>query len=155
MRDLVSTDELADARLTAPDLRVVDVRWYLDPTRRGRDAFEAGHIPGAIFLDVEKDLSAPGGGRGKPAGRHPWPSPDQVARVMTAAGIGLRTRVVAYDDQSGATAARLWYVLRAHGHDDVAVLDGGVTKWIAEGRSLEAGKGSPPTPASPPFVARL
>lgn len=155
MRDLVSTDELADAKLAAPDLRVVDVRWYLDPARRGRDAYEAGHIPGAIFLDVGEDLSAPGGGRGRLEGRHPWPSAAQVARVMTAAGIGPRTRVVAYDDQSGATAARLWYVLRAHGHDDVAVLDGGITKWIAEGRSLESGPGSSPTPASPPFAARL
>ena len=62
---LVSTDGLA-ARLGEPDLRVVDVRWYLDPARQGRDAYLAGHIPGAVFLDVERDLSAPGGGRGQP-----------------------------------------------------------------------------------------
>jgi thiosulfate/3-mercaptopyruvate sulfurtransferase len=118
------------------DLRVVDVRWYLDPSRRGRDAYRAGHIPGAVFLDVEEDLSAPGGGRGLPAGRHPWPDEAQVARVMGHAGIGPDTRVVAYDDASGSIAARLWYLLRAFGHDEVAVLDGGIAKWLAEGRPL-------------------
>jgi thiosulfate/3-mercaptopyruvate sulfurtransferase len=134
----VTTGWLA-AEIGAPDLRVVDVRWYLDPRKKGRAAYESGHIPGAVFLDVDTDLSAPGGGRGLAAGRHPWPSAEQVARVMSEAGIGPATRVVAYDDQSGATAARLWYVLRAYGHDAVAVLDGGITKWQAEGRPLEPG----------------
>ena len=119
-----------------PTLRVVDTRFYLDPARRGRDAWRAGHIPGAIFLDMDEDLSAPGGGRGLPAGRHPWPGEDKVAAVMGAAGIGPGVRVVAYDDNSGGSAARLWYLLRAHGHDDVAVLDGGIAKWTAEGRPL-------------------
>ena len=130
----------------------MDVRWYLDPARRGRDAWAAGHIPGAVFLDVEADLSAPGGGRGSPRGRHPWPSEEQVSRVMSGAGIGPGTRVVAYDDQAGAVAARLWYLLRAHGHDDAAVLDGGIVKWTAEGRSLET---STPRPAAAAFTARL
>ena len=151
MGPIVSTDWLAD-HLRDPDLRVVDVRWYLDPARRGRDAYAAGHIPGAIFLDVEADLSAPGGGRGSPRGRHPWPSEDQVSRVMGAAGIGPGVRVVAYDDQAGATAARLWYVLRAHGHEEAAVLDGGIVKWIAEGRAVETAT-LPPRPAR--FSARL
>ena len=119
-----------------PTLRVVDTRFYLDPARRGRDAWRAGHIPGAIFLDMDEDLSAPGGGRGLPAGRHPWPDEDKVAAVMGAAGIGPGVRVVAYDDNSGGSAARLWYLLRAHGHEDVAVLDGGIAKWTAEGRPL-------------------
>ena len=119
-----------------PTLRVVDTRFYLDPSRRGRDAWRAGHIPGAIFLDMDEDLSAPGGGRGLPAGRHPWPGEDKVAAVMGATGIGPGVRVVAYDDNSGGSAARLWYLLRAHGHDDVAVLDGGIAKWTAEGRPL-------------------
>lgn len=136
MRPLVSTDWLA-SRLGDASLRIVDVRWYLDPARKGKDAYRAGHIPGAVFLDVDLDLSAPGGRRGGPAGRHPWPSAEQVANVMGRAGIGSGTTVVAYDDQAGAVAARLWYVLRAHGHDGVAVLDGGTAKWIAEGRGLE------------------
>jgi thiosulfate/3-mercaptopyruvate sulfurtransferase len=115
---------------------VADVRWYLDPTRRGRDAWRAGHVPGAVFLDVDEDLSAPGGGRGLPAGRHPWPTEEHVARVMGAAGIGPGVRVVAYDDASGSVAARLWYLLRAHGHEEVAVLDGGIGRWQAEGRPV-------------------
>lgn len=151
MGPIVSTDWLAD-HLRDPDLRVADVRWYLDPARRGRDAYAAGHIPGAVFLDVEADLSAPGGGRGSPRGRHPWPSEEQVARVMGGAGIGPGVRVVAYDDQSGAIAARLWYLLQAHGHQDAAVLDGGIVKWIAEGRALET---ATPPPRTAQFVARL
>ena len=151
MGPIVSTDWLA-AHLGEPDLRVADVRWYLDPARRGRDAYAAGHIPGAVFFDVDADLSAPGGGRGSPLGRHPWPSEAQVSRVMGAAGIGPGVRVVAYDDQAGAIAARLWYLLRAHGHDDAAVLDGGIVKWIAEGRAL-ATTSPPPRPAR--FDGRL
>lgn len=151
MAALISTDELA-CRLGDTRLRVIDVRWYLDPTRNGREAYAAGHIPGALFLDVDADLSAPGGGRGLPAGRHPWPSPEQVARVMSAAGVGPGTSVVAYDDQAGAVAARLWYVLRAHGHDDVAVLDGGLPMWVSRGRALDTVVPSV-TPAS--FVPRL
>jgi thiosulfate/3-mercaptopyruvate sulfurtransferase len=147
---LVSTDWLAE-HLRDADLRVVDVRWYLDPSRRGRDAYLQGHIPGAVFLDIEEDLSAPGGGRGRPAGRHPWPPAEQVARVMAGAGIGAGTRVVAYDDQAGATASRLWYLLRAYGHDDVAVLDGGIAKWTADGGPLEA---AVPRPARSVFEPR-
>ena len=150
MNSLVSTEWLA-GELGAPDLRVVDVRWYLDPQRRGRDAYDAGHIPGAVFLDVGTDLSAPGGGRGSRIGRHPWPSEEQVSSVIARAGIGAATRVVAYDDQSGAVAARLWYLLLASGHDAVAVLDGGIAKWEAEGRPLERGA---VTPAPGSFTAR-
>jgi len=151
VRDLVTTEWLA-LHLDDPALRIADVRWYLDPSRKGRDAYARGHVPGAAFLDVDADLSAPGGGRGRPAGRHPWPSAEQVSRVMGAAGIGPDTLVVAYDDQAGAVAARLWYLLRAYGHDDVAVLDGGLPKWIAEGRPVTTG-----TPAVGPaaFAARL
>jgi thiosulfate/3-mercaptopyruvate sulfurtransferase len=132
-------------------VRVVDVRWYLDPSRRGREAYAAGHIPGAVFLDLDTDLAAAGGGRGSPLGRHPWPRPDQVERVLRRAGVGPETTVVGYDDQAGAYAARLWYVLRAYGHEKVAVLDGGLAKWIAEGRPLDNAIPHPPPGA---FVAR-
>jgi thiosulfate/3-mercaptopyruvate sulfurtransferase len=154
---LVSTDWLAaelDGRPAAGErhpLRVVDVRWYLDPARNGRDAWRAGHIPGAVFLDVDEDLSAPGGGRGLAPGRHPWPDATQVARVMSAAGIGPSARVVAYDDASGSIAARLWYLLRAYGHDEAAVLDGGIAKWQAEGRPLSS---EAPRVAPATFVPR-
>jgi thiosulfate/3-mercaptopyruvate sulfurtransferase len=155
MDALVSTTWLArEIRDGHPrrQLRVVDVRHYLDPARRGRDAWRAGHIPGALFLDIDEDLSAPGGGRGRMAGRHPWPGEEQVARVMSASGIGPGTRVVAYDDASGGTAARLWYLLRAHGHDKVAVLDGGIAKWSAEGHPVTTEE---PRFEPAVFVARL
>ncbi len=136
----------------AAPLRTIDVRYYLDPARLGRDAFLAGHLPGAVFLDMDQDLSAPGGGRGLLTGRHPWPGEAQVARVMSAAGIGPGVRVVAYDDASGSTAARLWYLLRAHGHDEVAVLDGGIARWQAEGRPLST---EDPRVEPAAFIARL
>jgi len=148
---LVTTEWLA-SRLGDPALRVADVRWYLDPARKGREAWRAGHVPGAVFLDAEADLSGPGGRRGGPLGRHPWPSADQVARVMSGAGIGPGTHVVAYDDAAGAVAARLWYVLRVHGHDAVSVLDGGIAKWVAEGRPLST---EVPAVAPARFEARL
>jgi len=133
---LVETGWLAD-HLGEQDLRIIDARWYMDPARKGQDAYRAGHIPGAVFVDLDADLSAPGGRRGGHLGRHPWPSEEQVARVMGRCGIGPGMRVVAYDDQAGAIAARFWYVLRAHGHEAVAILDGGLLKWIAEGRALD------------------
>jgi thiosulfate/3-mercaptopyruvate sulfurtransferase len=105
-----------------------------------------------VFLDVQEDLSAPGGRRGGPRGRHPWPAQEQVARVMGAAGIDAGTTVIAYDDQSGATAARLWYLLLAHGHERAAVLDGGIRKWAAEGRPLET---EVPSVEPRAFAARL
>jgi thiosulfate/3-mercaptopyruvate sulfurtransferase len=136
LKPLVTTEWLA-AHLDAADLRVVDVRWYLDPERSGREAWRRGHVQGAVFLDVDSDLSDPGGAPGAPRGRHPWPAADVVAAAMSRAGIGDATRVVAYDDAAGGIAARAWYVLRAFGHDAVAVLDGGIVKWTAEGRPLE------------------
>lgn len=149
MDPVVSTDWLAE-HLGDGGVRVADVRWYLDPARVGRDAYAAGHLPGAVFFDVEHDLSAPGGRRGGRLGRHPWPSPERVGEVMSAAGIGPDTLVVAYDDQAGATAGRLWFVLRAHGHDRVAVLDGGLAKWLAEGRPLSTDVPSYPRTAFEP-----
>jgi thiosulfate/3-mercaptopyruvate sulfurtransferase len=131
---------------------VVDVRWYLDPARRGRDAYRAGHVPGAVFLDVDHDLAAPGGVRGGALGRHPWPSEAQVSRVLGASGLRATDRIVVYDDQSGAIAARLWYLLRAHGHEAAAVLDGGFPKWTAEGRPVDTAE---PMPEPVLYEARL
>jgi thiosulfate/3-mercaptopyruvate sulfurtransferase len=131
---------------------VVDVRWYLDPARRGRDAYAAGHLPAAVFLDVDEDLSGPGGARGGALGRHPWPPAEQVSRVLGRIGLHSSDRVVAYDDQSGAVAARLWYLLRAHGHERAAVLDGGFAKWAVEGRPLTT---EVPRPEATRYDARL
>ena len=109
-------------------LRVVDTRWYLGEPGKGRSAYETGHIPGAGFLDIDTDLSVPTG-----PGRHPMPSPEQIADRLGAAGIGDRNFVVAYDDVNGMYAARLWWMLRSIGHQRVGVLDGGLQAWIASG----------------------
>lgn len=131
---LVSTEWLA-AHLTDPNLRIVDVRWYLfDKDKTGQQEYLRGHIPGAVFLDLDKDLSAP---PGEGPGRHPLPSPQVFAQTASRAGIGPDTHVIAYDDAGGATAARLWWLLRYFGHAKVSLLDGGIAHWISEGRPLE------------------
>ncbi|MFQ5948890.1 MAG: sulfurtransferase, partial [Acidimicrobiia bacterium] len=99
---LVEPADLA-ARLDDPDLRVADTRWYLEEPQRGRRQYAASHVPGAIYFDVEHDLSASEG-----PGRHPLPDRHDFARLLGQRGIGDRHLVVAYDDRGGAVAARLW-----------------------------------------------
>jgi thiosulfate/3-mercaptopyruvate sulfurtransferase len=118
---LVGADWLA-AHLA--DVRVVDVRWYLDG-RSGRDAYASGHLPGAVWLDIDRDLAAPAS---LADGRHPLPAPEQFAAALGRAGIAEGTPVVAYDDAGGSIAARLWWMLRVLG-EPVAVLDGGLAAW--------------------------
>ena len=131
---LVSTHWLADHLNDAP-VRIADVRWYLlEKDRTGRAEYLRGHIPGAVFLDLETELAAHY--RGGP-GRHPIPRADLFAEAMARAGIGAATHVIAYDDRGGAAAARLWWLLRYFGHDQVSLLDGGIAQWLAEGRPLE------------------
>jgi thiosulfate/3-mercaptopyruvate sulfurtransferase len=125
--------EALQADIDAPDLRVVDVRSNLADRAAGRRAYLAGHLPGAVFLDLDTDLSSPPGRHG---GRHPLPDPAQVAATFGAAGIGPETRVVAYDDAAGMIAGRLWWMLRWLGHERVQVLDGGVAAWLAAGGTL-------------------
>jgi thiosulfate/3-mercaptopyruvate sulfurtransferase len=105
------------------DVVVCDVRWYLDG-RSGRAAYDAGHLPGAVWVDLDRDLAAPP----RDAGRHPLPAPGDFAAAMGALGIGDDDTVVAYDDDGGAIAARLVWMLRATGHA-AAVLDGGIGAW--------------------------
>ncbi|GGQ66998.1 sulfurtransferase [Couchioplanes azureus] len=103
---------------------LADVRWYLDG-RSGREAYENGHLPGAVFVDLDRWLARPA----SPAeGRHPLPEPEVFAEGMAAAGIGDGDTVVAYDDAGGVVAARLVWMLRATGHD-AALLDGGLTAY--------------------------
>jgi thiosulfate/3-mercaptopyruvate sulfurtransferase len=107
-----------------PSAVIADVRWYPD-SRSGRQAYYAGHLPGAVFVDVDGELSAPP----SPAeGRHPLPTPEAFAEVMSRLGIADDDTVVAYDDDAGACAARLVWMLRVTGHD-AALLDGGLTGW--------------------------
>ncbi|MGE3618922.1 MAG: sulfurtransferase [Acidimicrobiia bacterium] len=114
------------------DVVVVDVRWYLDG-RSGREAYRAGHVPGAVFADVDADLASPPSSEG---GRHPLPSPERFAEVLGRLGIGPDVPVVAYDDAGGSTAARLWWLLHLLGQP-AAVLDGGLAAWPGE---LQAGE---------------
>jgi thiosulfate/3-mercaptopyruvate sulfurtransferase len=112
-----------------PHTRIVDVRWYLGRPGDGQRAYDAGHIPGASFLDIDGDLAlAPGPGL---PGRHPLPEPAAFARRLEAVGIGDEDLVVAYDDVGGWVAARLWWMLDSLGHRAAAVLDGGIAAWLA------------------------
>lgn len=118
---LVSGDWLAEH---VDEVRIVDVRWYLDG-RSGQDAYGAGHLPGAVWLDVDTQLSSPAG---EAEGRHPLPTPETFATALGRAGIAEGQPVVAYDDAGGSIAARLWWLLHVLG-EPVAVLDGGLAAW--------------------------
>lgn len=110
-----------------PEAVVADVRWYLD-ARSGADAYASGHIPGAVFIDLDEDLAGPASPE---AGRHPLPDPEDFASAMVDAGIGDDSVVVAYDDAGGFSAGRLVWMLRALGVD-AALLDGGLQAWDGE-----------------------
>lgn len=131
---VIAAEELA-ARLGEPGLVVADCRFVLGQPDAGRAAYEEAHIPGAVYLDLERDLSAPVGEHG---GRHPLPALDALAAALGRAGIGSGTTVVAYDDQGGAMASRLWWLLRYAGHDAVRVLDGGFAGWRRAGYAVTA-----------------
>jgi thiosulfate/3-mercaptopyruvate sulfurtransferase len=109
--------------LLAVPYRFVDCRWELGDPSRGRDLYLVGHIPGAAFLDVDRDLSAPPGS----AGRHPLPDAEDFAAAASRAGIGPGRFVIAYGASGGAE--RLWWLLRHFGHDGAAVLEGGLEHW--------------------------
>ena len=133
---------------------VVDLRWYLGRPGDGHRAYLEGHIPGAIFLDLDDDLADPNG-LGAP-GRHPLPDPDAFVARMAAVGIGDGARVVGYDDVGGWVAARLWWMLDDLGFgrrgiegESVGVLDGGIKAWVDAGRPLETS-----VPAAPARPAR-
>jgi len=132
---IVSIDHLG----RYPHAVLADVRWYLDG-RSGRAAYEAGHLPGAVFVDLERDLTR----HDLPAtaGRHPLPTPEAFATAMSALGIGDDSVVFAYDDSGGVTAGRLVVMLRMIGRE-AAVLDGGLDAW---GGELASGEGTVPEP---------
>ena len=127
---LVSVEELA----AHPEWRVFDCRHDLRNTEYGRTAYARGHIPGALFLHLDDDLSGAKDGRN---GRHPLPEVADFARCMSACGVDETTQVVAYDNEGGIFASRLWWLLRWLGHDKVAVLDGGLAGWKRSKRALE------------------
>lgn len=142
---LVSTEWLAQ-RLNAPDIRIVDASWYLPAA--GRDAqaeFMDRHIPGAVFFDIDeiRDDKSP-----LP---HMLPEAAKFASRVRKLGLGDGNRIVVYDGAGLFSAARVWWMFRTMGHRDVAVLDGGLPKWIAEGRPLDD---MPPVPRERHFTPR-
>jgi thiosulfate/3-mercaptopyruvate sulfurtransferase len=129
---LVSTAELA-AHLDDAGWVVFDCRHDLAKPDAGAQDYAQAHIPGARYLHLDRDLAAPTTGRN---GRHPLPDPQVFTRTLEAAGVDATKQVVAYDDKTGVYAARLWWMLRWLGHENVAVLDGGYAKWTREERAV-------------------
>ena len=143
---LVETAWLA-GHLSDPDLRIVDATYFLpSQDRNARSEFEAQHIPGAVFFDIDEIADT-----GNPL-PHMLPSPEKFASRMRKLGIGDGNRVVVYDAHGLMSATRAWWMLRVFGHSDVALLNGGLPKWLAEGRPVEDG---PPRPRERHFTARF
>lgn len=154
-RGLVSADWL-QAHLGDGDLRLFDVTVHLRPAtpgpyriESGRADYEAAHIPGAVFLDLATDLSDPS----SPLNFSHLPA-DRLAAALGGAGVGAGDRVVAYSSTTPMWATRLWWMLRAAGFDNAAVLDGGLSAWKAAGRPVEAGSCSYPPAAAPRLTDR-
>jgi thiosulfate/3-mercaptopyruvate sulfurtransferase len=133
---LISTAALA-LHLDDPAYAIVDCRAKLDDVEFGAREHAAAHIPGAVYADLAHDLSGPKNGTN---GRHPLPNAGTLAQTFGRLGIASGVQVVAYDQENGMFASRLWWMLRWLGHDAVAVLDGGFKKWRAEGRPVQSGE---------------
>ena len=153
---LVSADWLRDALRTATPPVLIDTSFDLADTAAGERSYREAHLPGAHYLHLERDLSAPKTGRN---GRHPLPARDDFAAVVGALGVTPATQVVVYDRQQGMYAARAWWMLRWLGHEAVALLDGGVAAWTASGGPLETtapvARPASPYPATTPRVGTL
>jgi thiosulfate/3-mercaptopyruvate sulfurtransferase len=144
---LVDVQELARALGSERPPLLLDVRWRLGGPP-GIESFRAGHLPNAVYADLDRDLAGPPG----PAGRHPLPEPADAAASLRRLGVSGDRPVVAYDDVAGTVAARAWWLLRYLGHTAVRVLDGGYGAWAAADLPVETGSGSAPEPGN--FVAR-
>ncbi|MBU1361672.1 MAG: sulfurtransferase [Gammaproteobacteria bacterium] len=146
---LITATELASLQQGARPALVLDCSFELTDLEAGRRLYDAGHVPGAVYVHLEHALSAAKTGRN---GRHPLPERSAFAATMAALGMNQDTQVVAYDNAGGMYAARLWWMLRWAGHRDVAVLDGGLAAWKAVGGAVATD-----TPAALPagnFVLR-
>ena len=146
MSPLVGVAELADELESGPQPVRLDVRWSLGGPP-GRVAYDAGHLPGAHYVDLEHDLTAPRRPDGV-GGRHPLPDAEVFGAAMRRCGVSAGRPVVVYDQADGTAAARCWWLLRHAGHDDVRVLDGGYEAWIAAGRAVTT---TAPDPTSGDF----
>src|SRR3990172_3231267 len=137
---LAETDWLAQ-HLADPSIRIVDIRGIIKPVEAphphyfgNRNAYLEGHIPGAVFVDWTADITEPSA-----PGKMTVAGPERLAALMGRLGIGDQHTVVVYEDGAGQIAARLWWVLNYYGHPAVRVLNGGIRKWLAEGRPVTAG----------------
>ncbi len=115
------------------NVRIIDVRFALNDPKKGRSLYQEGHIPNALFLDLDEDLSVPPSEHG---GRHPLPDMQAFAKKLGRLGISEKHHVVIYDDAAAVFAGRLWFMLRLLGHKKVQVLDGGLRAWLAEANDL-------------------
>ncbi|HWH83944.1 MAG TPA: sulfurtransferase [Burkholderiaceae bacterium] len=157
---LISAAELRRALAGADAPVLIDTGFDLADPAAGEAAWRAGHLPGALYLHLERDLSGPKtGADGRFRGRHPLPERAAFAATLGRCGIGPATPVVAYDAHGGVYAARLWWMLRWIGHEAVAVLDGGVAAWRAAGGALVTDAPAPiataPYPERAPLVSTL
>jgi len=143
---ILSTDTVA-AHLSS--WVVVDCRFDLTDEQWGRRQYEQAHVPGAVYASLNDDLSAPRTGSN---GRHPLPSVDALAAIFSRLGIANGVQVVVYDQDAGLHASRLWWSLKYLGHAEVALLDGGWAKWMAEGRPTASGRESRPAAIFTPAV---
>ncbi|WP_252311829.1 sulfurtransferase [Sinobaca sp. H24] len=132
MKHLITADELEQKIGT--ETVIADCRFTLGEPEQGRREYEKGHIPGAVHADLEEDLSDITEEHG---GRHPLPDMDRFAQKAGEWGIDLTTEVVVYDDQNGAMAARLWWMLRYLGHEHVYVLNSPYSSWVNENRPVD------------------
>jgi thiosulfate/3-mercaptopyruvate sulfurtransferase len=127
--EFISLDEVK-GRLTDPDIVILDCRFDLTQKEAGYSAYIEGHLPGALYFDLEKDLSSP---VGKHGGRHPLPDVEALAEKLGRAGIDESKTVIVYDDQNGSYAARMWWLLKYYGHDKVFVTEEGFSSWVKTG----------------------
>ena len=131
------------------DVKLFDLRWSLTSPTPGRDSYERGHIPGAVFVDLDRDLAGDEGD-----GRHPLPPISEFVDTLGRLGLEPDDDVVVYDDQGGAVAARMWWMLESIGHrGQVQVLDGGLGEWVDRGLELETGSETPERTTYPAITA--
>jgi thiosulfate/3-mercaptopyruvate sulfurtransferase len=145
---LITAGELAGLLAAGSPLTLLDVRWRLGGPP-GRELYDAGHVPGAAFVDLDLDLAAPPGA----GGRHPVPATAGFEKAMRLAGVRDGRPVVVYDDADSTAAARAWWLLRYFGHPSVRVLDGGFQAWTAAGQPVEP-RGQARRAAPGDFTAR-
>ncbi|MDE2300362.1 MAG: sulfurtransferase, partial [Burkholderiales bacterium] len=149
LETLISAERLRAALATGQAVTVIDTRFDLADTGAGEASWRAGHLPGSIYLHLDRDLAGPTTGPdGVFKGRHPLPARADFAATLGRCGITPATPVVVLDAQGGMYAARLWWMLRWMGHSSVAVLDGGVAAWTTAGGALVTDI-APPRPAAP------